>query len=193
MKFRDITGVTGVLELTWCYNHNSTPLLDLTGLDLGFERSWQGHVTWVYKCIAFEQKTLIDPLTITTTTALEQQIAALLHQLKETKEAERLEAVQKEAEATAEKAHEEEEQRRLRAEAEAEAEHVRRDAEERRTEQELQEREREEVEVRRRRSCLESTLTPVAALETELPKSKRARGRGQSWPQSRRGTGVVEM
>ena len=25
MKSRDITGVTGVLELTWCYNRNITP------------------------------------------------------------------------------------------------------------------------------------------------------------------------
>ena len=24
MKSGDITGVTGVLELTWCYNHNSS-------------------------------------------------------------------------------------------------------------------------------------------------------------------------
>ena len=48
----------------------------------------------------------------TTTTLLEQQIATLLHQLEETKEAERLEAVRKEAEAAAEKACIEE-QRRL--------------------------------------------------------------------------------
>ena len=25
MRSRDITGVTGVPELTWCYNRNSTP------------------------------------------------------------------------------------------------------------------------------------------------------------------------
>ena len=60
----------------------------------------------------------------TTTSLLEQQIAALLHQLEETKEAERLEAAWKEAEATAEKARVEEEQRRLQAEAETEAERV---------------------------------------------------------------------
>ena len=76
-------------------------------------------------------------------------------------------------EAAAEKAREEEEQRRLWAEAEAEAERVRRDAEERRTEQERCEKEEEEeAVVQRRRSCLESTLTPVAAPETELPQSK---------------------
>ena len=40
----------------------------------------------------------------TTTSLLEQQIAALLRQLEETKEAERLEAERKEAEAAAEKA-----------------------------------------------------------------------------------------
>ena len=45
----------------------------------------------------------------TTTSLLEQQIAALLRQLEETKEAERLEAEGKEAEAVAEKAHVEEE------------------------------------------------------------------------------------
>ena len=112
MRSGDITGVTGVLELTWCYNHNSTPLLDRALLDLGFERSWQGHVTWAYKCTS-EQKTLIDPFTMTTTTALEQQIVALLGQLEENKEAERLEAAREEAEAMAEKACEEEEWRRL--------------------------------------------------------------------------------
>ena len=77
-------------------------------------------------------------------------------------------------EATGEKAREEE-QRRLQAEVEAEAERVRHDAEERRVEQEWREQE-EEVEARCRRSHLESTLTsvaaPVAALETELPRSK---------------------
>ena len=46
----------------------------------------------------------------TTTTALEEQIAALLHKLEEMKEAERLEAARKEAEAVAEKACVEEEQ-----------------------------------------------------------------------------------
>ena len=46
----------------------------------------------------------------TTTTLLEQQIAALLCQLEETKEAERLEAARKEAEAVVEKACVEEEQ-----------------------------------------------------------------------------------
>ena len=46
----------------------------------------------------------------TTTTLLEQQIAALLCQLEKMKEAERLEVVQKEAEAAAEKARMEEEQ-----------------------------------------------------------------------------------
>ena len=114
-----------------------------------------------------------EPLPMTTTTTLlEQQIAALLHQLEETKEAERLEAerleaARKEAEAAAEKARLEEEQRRL----QAEVEHARRDAEEHHIEQEQRE-QQQEVEVRRRKSRLESTLTPVAALETELPKSK---------------------
>ena len=46
------------------------------------------------------------------------------------------------------------------------------DAEERRVEQEQHEREEEE-EVRRRRLREELALTPLAALETELPKSKR--------------------
>ena len=96
---------------------------------------------------------------------------ALLRQLEETKEAERLEAARKEVEAAAEKAHVEEEQRRLQSEAEAEAEHVRCDAEERRIEQERHERE-QEVEAWRRRSHEESELTLLAALETELPKSK---------------------
>ena len=43
MKSGDITGVTGVPELAWCYNRNSTPLLDLAGLDLGL--SGVGRVT----------------------------------------------------------------------------------------------------------------------------------------------------
>ena len=107
----------------------------------------------------------------TTTTLLEQQITVLLRQLEETKEAERLEAAQKEAEAAAEKAREEEEQRRLRAEAEAEAEGVMCDAEEHHAEQEQRKREEEE-EVRRHRSCEELALTPLAAPEMELPKSK---------------------
>ena len=102
----------------------------------------------------------------TTTSLLEQQITTLLRQLEETKEVERLEAVQKEAEAMAEKARVEEEQRRLQAEAEAEAERVRRVVE-----QECRKREQEE-EVRRCRPCEESTLTPLAALETESPTSK---------------------
>ena len=102
----------------------------------------------------------------TTTSLLEQQIATLLRQLKETKEAERLEAVRKEAEAVAEKARMEEEERRLQAEAEAEAERVRCIAE-----QERHEREQEE-EARRRRPCEESALTPLAAPEIELPTSK---------------------
>ena len=82
-------------------------------------------MTWAYVHITSEQnfKYQAFPMT-TTTTALEQQIAALLCQLEETKEAERLEAAQKEVEAAVEKAQEEEEQRRLR----AEAKHVRHDA-----------------------------------------------------------------
>ena len=109
-----------------------------------------------------------EPLPMTTTTTLlEQQIATLLRQLEETKEAERLEAVQKEAEAAAEKAHLEEEQRRL----QAKAERTRHDAEECCAEQE-QCKQEEEVEARHRKSRLESTLTPVAAPETELPQSK---------------------
>ena len=107
----------------------------------------------------------------TTTTALEQQIAALLHQLEETKEAKRLEAAQKEAEAAAEKARVEEEQQRLQAKAEAEAKHVRHDVDNRRVKQEHREREQEE-EARRCWLCEELSLTPLAALETELPRSK---------------------
>ena len=95
----------------------------------------------------------------TTTSLLEQQIAVLLCQLEETKEAERLEAVRKEAEATAEKARVEEEQQRLQAEAEAEAKHVRRVAE-------------QEEEARQRRPHEESSLTPLAAPVMELPTSK---------------------
>ena len=98
----------------------------------------------------------------TTTSLLEQQIAALLRQLEETKEAERLEAERKEAEAAAEKARVEEEERRLQAEAKR-MRHI--------AEQERREREQEE-EVRRRRPCEESSLTPLAAMETELPTSK---------------------
>ena len=102
----------------------------------------------------------------TTTSLLEQQIAALLRQLEEMKEAERLEAVRKEAVATEEKARVEEEQRRLQAKAEAEAEHMRCVVE-----QERREREQEE-EVQRRRPHEESALTPLAAPEMELPTSK---------------------
>ena len=64
----------------------------------------------------------------------------------------------KEVEAVAERAHKEE-QRRLQEEAEV------------RIEQERREKEKEE-EARCRQSRQESTLTPVAALETELPRSK---------------------
>ena len=102
----------------------------------------------------------------TTSSLLKQQIAALLRQLEETKEAERLEAAQKEAEAAVEKARVEEEQRRLQAEAEAEAKRVRRIAE-----QERREREQEE-EAQQRRPREESTSTPLVAPETEFPKSK---------------------
>ena len=107
----------------------------------------------------------------TTTSLLEQQIAALLCQLEETKEAERLEAELKEAEAAAEKARVEEEQRRLQAEVEAEAEHVRRVAEQERCERE------QEEEARRCRPREESSLTPLAAPEMELPTSK-GKGKG---------------
>ena len=125
-------------------------------------------MTWVYKHVVSKQNFNIEPLPMTTTTtAPKQQIAALLRQLEEMKEAERLEAVQKEAEAAVEKACMEEEQRRL----QAEAEHVRHDAEERRVEQERRKRVQEE-EAWRCRSREESALTPLAALETELPKSK---------------------
>ena len=106
-------------------------------------------------------------LMTTTTTALEQQIVALLRQLEETKEAERLEAARKEAEAAAEKACVEEEEQRL----QAEAEHARRVTEQHCVEQER--REKEEVEAARRcRSREESELTPLAAPKTEMPKSK---------------------
>ena len=66
----------------------------------------------------------------------------------------------------AEKARVEEEQRRLQAEAEAEAEHVRRVVEQERHERE------QEKEAQQRRPREESSLTPLAALETELPKCK---------------------
>ena len=117
MRSGDITRVTGVPELTWCYNRNSTPLLDRAEL--------AGHVTWVYKHVASKQNFNYQTFTMTTTTALEQQIAALVCQLEETKEAEKREEARREAEATAEKAHKEEEQCRLQAEAEC----VRRNAE----------------------------------------------------------------
>ena len=94
---------------------------------------------------------------MTTTTALEEQIVAPVHQLELTKEAEKWEEARWEAEAAAEKA-QEEEQRRLQAEAEAEAECVRCDTEERRVEQERRKQE-EVAEARRCRSRLESTLT----------------------------------
>ena len=93
-----------------------------------------------------------------------------------------MEAAHKEAE----KAREEEEQRRL----QDEAERVRRDAEEHRVEQERWE--KEEVEAaRRRRSCKESELTPLAAPETELPKSNREGAR--VGPRVGGRTGVAEM
>ena len=69
---------------------------------------------------------------MTTTTALEQQIAALVRQLEETEEAKNREEARREAEAGAEKACEEEKQRRL----QAEAERVRCDTEECHVEQE---------------------------------------------------------
>ena len=102
----------------------------------------------------------------TTTSLLEQQIAALLRQLEETKEAERLEAAWKEAEAVAEKACMEEEQQRLQAEVEGEAECVRRVAEQERCERE------QEEEAWRCRPHEESSLTPLAAPVMELPTSK---------------------
>ena len=84
---------------------------------------------------------------MTTTTALKEQITALVRQLKLTKEAEKQEEARWEAEyREAEKAHEEV-QCRLQVEAEAKAEHVRRDAEEHHIEQERCEQE-EEVEAR---------------------------------------------
>ena len=106
---------------------------------------------------------------MTSSNVLEAQIAALVRQLEETKEAEQLEIARREAEAVVEKACKEEEQRRL--QAGAEAKHARHDAEECRVEQEQQEREEEEA-ARRRRLCKESTLTLLAAPEMELPRSK---------------------
>ena len=111
---------------------------------------------------------------MTTTTPLKQQIAAL-HQLEETKEAKKWEEAHKKAEAAAEKACEEE-QCRLQAEAkrarhDAE-EHARHDAEERHVEQERREREEEEEAAQQHRLHEESVLTPLAAPEMELPKSK---------------------
>ena len=80
---------------------------------------------------------------------------------------ERKEAERKEAEVAAERARQEEQQK-LREEAEARIEHKRLAIEE----QERREREEEEEEARCRRSHQESTLTPVVAPETELPRSK---------------------
>ena len=120
----------------------------------------------------------------TTTTLLEQQITTLLRQLKETKEAERLEAVRKEAEPAVEKARLEEEQRRL----QAEAERVRHDVEERCIEQERREQE-EEAEAHRRKSHLESTLTLVAAPEGKLV-TKKFLHRYLHSPPNRRGIGA---
>ena len=57
------------------------------------EWSWQGHVTWVYKCIASEQNFNIKPSSMTTTTALKERIAVLVRQLELTKEAEKREEV----------------------------------------------------------------------------------------------------
>ena len=129
-------------------------------------------MTWVYRRVASKQNLKNKTSSMTTTTALKEQIAALVRQLELTKEAEKREEVRQEAEhKEAEKAHEEE-QRRLQAEAEAMAKHKRRDAEERCVEQEWWEKEEEEEEARCRRLRLESTLTPVAALEMELPRSK---------------------
>ena len=71
-------------------------------------------MTWAYKRVMSEQKTLnCNHHHHDSTNALEAQIAALIRQLEETKEAERLEKVRREAEAAAEKACKEEEQRRL--------------------------------------------------------------------------------
>ena len=87
---------------------------------------------------------------MTSTNALEAQIAALVRQLEETKEAERLEEARREAEATVEKAHEEKAHKEKAHEEgecrlQAEAEHVRRDALPHRVKQERQEKEEEEV------------------------------------------------
>ena len=107
---------------------------------------------------------------MTSTNTLEEQIAALVRQLKEMKEAKRREEARREAERKeAERIHEEE-QRRLQAEAEAKAKREGHNAEERRVEQER--RKKEEEEVRHHQSHQESTLTPVAAPEPELPGSK---------------------
>ena len=91
---------------------------------------------------------------MSSTNTLEEQIAALVRQLEETREAKKRKEVEwKEAEAVAERAHQEE-QRRLREEAEACLKRERRNVEECRVEQER--REQEEEEARHRRSCQES-------------------------------------
>ena len=107
---------------------------------------------------------------MSSTSTLENQIAALIRKLKEAKEAKKLEearreAEHKEAEAAAERARLEE-QHRLQEEAEAWAERERRDVEERRVEQEKQE------EARHRQSCQETSMSPVVTPEPVLLQSK---------------------
>ena len=82
--------------MTWCYNRNSTPpsRLSPTRSKLGW--SWQGHVTWVENVSHLNKN--LNHTTMPSTNALEEQIAALVRQLEETKEAQRMEEVHKEAE-----------------------------------------------------------------------------------------------
>ena len=103
------------------------------------------------------------PSTMTSTGALEEQIAALIQRLEEMKETKRLEKEHKEAEAMAEKACLEEECR-LQEEEMVRAECKRCDAEECHMEQE-----RQEEEARWRESCQETSPSPVVTPGPELP------------------------
>ena len=108
---------------------------------------------------------------MSTSSALEAQIAALLQRLEETKEAEQRENEHKEAErkeVERKEAEQKEAERREaeRKEAEAQAARVSREVERRREEQA-----RREEAARQAEACHESS-PPVIAPETELPRSK---------------------
>ena len=124
-------------------------------------------MTWAYKCVASKQNLKNKTSSMTTTTTLEEQITVLVCQLELTKEAKKREEARQEAECKEVENAREEKQCRLQAEAEAVAEHERCDTEEPHIEQEWREKEEEEEEARCCRSRQESTLTPVAAPESE--------------------------